>query len=121
MALTDTALRAVKPGDKAQKLFDGKGLFMLVSPNGTKAWRFKYQFHGREKLISLGLYPTVSLKDARERAEQARKTLESGIDPSEQRKQEKVAYQNTFELVAMEWYEQQRDKWSEAYTKTFAA
>ena len=118
MALTDTALRAVKPGDKAQKLFDGKGLFMLVSPNGTKAWRFKYQFHGREKLISLGLYPTVSLKDARERAEQARKTLESGIDPSEQRKQEKVAYQNTFELVAMEWYEQQRDKWSEAYTKT---
>ena len=47
MALTDTALRAVKPGDKAQKLFDGKGLFMLVSPNGTKAWRFKYQFHGR--------------------------------------------------------------------------
>ena len=66
MALTDTALRAVKPGDKAQKLFDGKGLFMLVSPNGTKAWRFKYQFHGREKLISLGLYPTVSLKDARE-------------------------------------------------------
>ena len=80
MALTDTALRAVKPGDKAQKLFDGKGLFMLVSPNGTKAWRFKYQFHGREKLISLGLYPTVSLKDARERAEQARKTLESGID-----------------------------------------
>ena len=62
MALTDTALRAVKPGDKAQKLFDGKGLFMLVSPNGTKAWRFKYQFHGREKLISLGLYPTVSLR-----------------------------------------------------------
>ncbi|MDR1660638.1 MAG: Arm DNA-binding domain-containing protein, partial [Desulfovibrio sp.] len=54
MALTDTALRAVRPGDKPQKLFDGNGLFLLVSPSGTKAWRFKYRFHGREKLISLG-------------------------------------------------------------------
>jgi integrase len=118
MALTDTALRAVKPGDKPQKLFDGNGLFLLVSPSGTKAWRFKYRFHGREKLISLGLYPTVTLKDARERATEARRTLENGIDPSEQRKQEKISYQNTFELVAMEWHEQQSSKWSEGYSKT---
>ena len=118
MALTDTALRAVKPADKQQKLFDGNGLFLLVSTSGTKAWRFKYHFHGREKLISLGLYPTVTLKDARERAAEARRTLESGIDPSEQRKQEKVAYQNTFELVALEWHEQQSSKWSDNYSKT---
>jgi integrase len=118
MSLTDTALRAVKPADKPLKLFDGNGLFLLVSPSGTKAWRFKYHFQGREKLISLGLYPTVTMKDARERAAAARRSLANGIDPSEQRKQEKTAYQNTFELVAMEWHEQQSSKWSEVYSKT---
>jgi integrase len=118
MALTDTALRAVKPTEKQQKLFDGNGLFLLVSPTGAKGWRFKYHFQGREKLISLGQYPLVSLKEARERATAARKMLDAGLDPSTQRKLARNAYQNTFELVAREWHEQQSAKWSKVYADT---
>lgn len=73
MPLTDTTLRNAKPGEKQIKLFDGHGLFLLIAPSGTKAWRLKYSFQGREKLISLGLYPTVSLKEARERAGDSQK------------------------------------------------
>ncbi|MDR1686636.1 MAG: Arm DNA-binding domain-containing protein, partial [Desulfovibrio sp.] len=65
MSLIDTALRVVKPTDKQQKLFDGGGLFLLVAPSGTKSWRLKYRFQGKEKLITLGLYPVISLKEAR--------------------------------------------------------
>ena len=104
MALTDTAIRAAKAEDKARKLFDGDGLFLFVTPTGTKSWRLKYRFQGKEKLISLGPYPTVSLKEARERATAARKTLESGTDPSAERKREKNMTQNTFEMVAREWH-----------------
>ena len=88
MPLTDTALRAAKPTEKAQKLFDGNGLYLIITPTGTKSWRLKYRFQGKEKLISLGPYPMVSLKEARERATAARKTLESGTDPSAQRKEQ---------------------------------
>ena len=118
MPLTDTTLRNAKPGEKQIKLFDGHGLFLLIAPSGTKAWRLKYSFQGREKLISLGLYPTVSLKEARERAATARKDIENGIDPSEKRKLEKTACQNTFEAVALEWYEQNKHKWSENTAKS---
>ena len=118
MPLTDTTLRNAKPGEKQIKLFDGHGLFLLIAPSGTKAWRLKYSFHGKEKLISLGLYPTVSLKEARERAATARKDIENGIDPSEKRKLKKSACQNTFEGVALEWHEQNKHKWSEVYAKT---
>lgn len=117
MPLTDTTLRNAKPGERQIKLFDGHGLFLLIAPSGTKAWRLKYSFHGKEKLISLGLYPTVSLKEARERATTARKDIENGIDPSEKRKLEKTACQNTFEAVALEWYEQNKHKWSENTAK----
>lgn len=85
MPLTDTAIRAAKPTEKQQKLYDGSGLFLLLFPNGSKVWRFKYHFQGREKLISLGTYPAVSLKDAREKAAEARKTLGTGKDPSAER------------------------------------
>ena len=118
MPLTDTTLRNAKPGEKQIKLFDGHGLFLLIAPSGTKAWRLKYSFHGKEKLISLGLYPSVSLKEARERAATARKDIENGIDPSEKRKLKKSACQNTFEGVALEWHEQNKHKWSEVYAKT---
>ena len=115
MPLTDTAIRFVKPTEKQQKLFDGNGLFLLVSPKGAKGWRFKYSFQGKEKLISLGSYPLVSLKEARERATEARKTLESGSDPSALRKQEKLKVETSFELVAREWHEIQIAKWSKPY------
>ena len=62
MPLTDTALRAVKPTEKNQKLFDGNGLYLIITPTGTKSWRLKYRFQSKEKLISLGPYPMVSLK-----------------------------------------------------------
>ena len=118
MPLPDTAIRAAKPAEKAQKLFDGKGLYLLITPGGTKSWRLKYHFMGKEKLISLGSYPATSLKEAREKAMEARKTLENGIDPSAQRKQDKQLAQNTFELVAMEWLELQKRKWSPSYAET---
>jgi integrase len=117
MSLTDTALRAAKPTEKQQKLFDGNGLYLLVTPRGAKSWRLKYRFQGKEKLISLGAYPLVSLKEARERATAARKTLESGTDPSALRKKEKRMAQNTFELVAREWHEMQTAKWSATYAE----
>ena len=115
MSLTDTALRAAKPSDKARKLFDGDGLFLFVTPTGTKSWRLKYRYMNKEKLLALGLYPQVSLKDARERAAAARKLVANDIDPSVERKQSKVLMQNTFELVALEWHEKQTPAWSERY------
>jgi hypothetical protein len=77
MPLTDTALRAAKPTEKTQKLFDGSGPYLLITPKGAKSWRLKYCFQRKEKLISLGPYPLVALKEARERATAARKTLEN--------------------------------------------
>lgn len=115
MPLTDTAIRAAKPTEKQQKLFDGKGLYLLITPRGTKSWRLKYHFQGKEKLISLGTYPATSLKEAREKAADARKAIENGMDPSAQRKLEKQLSQNTFELVAMEWHARQSAKWSPSY------
>ncbi len=75
MPLTDTAVRNAKPAKKAQRLFDGGGLYLEVSPSGGKWWRFKYRVANKEKRISLGTYPEVSLKDARERRDGARKQL----------------------------------------------
>ena len=80
--LTDTEIRKAKPGDKPIRLFAGGGLYVEVSPTGGKWWRLKYRFDGKEKRLSLGVYPDVSLKDARERRHEARKLLAGGIDPS---------------------------------------
>jgi hypothetical protein len=84
-------------------------------PSGSKIWRFKYHFQGREKLISLGAYPAVSLKDARDKAAKARKTLGSGKDPSVERQQSKLQHKNTFETIAREWHEKQVPGWSARY------
>jgi hypothetical protein len=83
MPLTDTAIKKAKPEAKHRKLYDERGLFLLISPKGGKWWRFKYLFDGKEKLLSLGTYPDVSLKDARERRDEARKQVAAGIDPGE--------------------------------------
>ena len=111
MSLSDTAIRAIKPGGKPVKLFDGGGLYLEVAPSGGKWWRLKYRFEGKEKRISLGVYPTVGLKEARERREQAKKFLSQGMDPSVERKEAKAAAIvktrtsiNTFEKVAMDWF-----------------
>ena len=111
--LTDAALRGAKPRTKAYKLPDGKGLHLLIDPNGTRAWRFRYRFLGTEKMLSLGVYPEVSLKDARARLAKARSLLGNGIDPSAQRKAERMASSvDTFEAVAREWLETKRKELS---------
>jgi integrase len=107
MALTETAIKNAKPGPKSIKMFDGRGLYLLLSPSGSRCWRFKYQFEGREKLISLGLYPDVPLIEARDRRERARQLVAKGIDPSAQRQAEKSAREDTFESIAREWLELQ--------------
>jgi integrase len=81
--LTDAQLRNAKPSDKQQKLFDGHGLFLLVTPAGGKLWRFKYRIHGKERLLSIGAYPAISLSDARRRRDEARTALAQGQDPSQ--------------------------------------
>lgn len=115
MALTDAAIRAAKPAEKPKKLFDGGGLFLLVAPTGTKSWRLKYRFLGKEKLMTLGLYPLVSLKEAREHSLEAKKLLASGKDPSVEKRLNRLQLQCTFEIVAREWHEKQGPNWSDHY------
>ena len=108
MPLTDTAIRNAKPSEKPIRLFDGGGLYLEVSPTGGKWWRLKYRFDRKEKRLSLGVYPDVSLKDARVRRDASRKLLADGIDPSENRKAMKSARAdraaNSFEVVARDWF-----------------
>jgi integrase len=103
MELTDVRIRAAKPQEKPYKLRDGKGLVLLIKPNGSRLWRLRYEFDGVEKGLSLGAYPEVSLKLARERRDDARKLIADGTDPSAKRKADKVATGETFELVTREW------------------
>jgi integrase len=103
MPLTNTAVRAAKPSAAPFKLYDERGLFLLVQPGGQRYWRFKYRLDGREKLLALGVYPDVSLALARERRDDARKLLASGGDPSAAKQAEKLADANTFKAVALEW------------------
>lgn len=103
--LTDKAIKALKPREKPYKRADEKGLYTLVHPNGSVYWRFKYRYSGREKLISLGVYPDVKLKRAREKRDDARALLDRGIDPSAKRKAEKAAQADTFKSIAEEWLE----------------
>lgn len=106
--LTDTEVKNAKPGPKPVKLFDGEGMFLLIQPQGGKLWRLKYRFGGKEKLLALGAYPEIKLKDARERRQAARELVAKGIDPSEARKAEKTSRtsqsEGTFEAVAREWH-----------------
>lgn len=119
MQLTDTAIRKAKPGEKLAKMFDERGLFLLITPSGGKWWRFKYRFDNKEKLLSLGVYPDVGLKDARERREEARKQVAAGIDPAKHRKAQKTAQvdraTNSFEIVAREWVTKRSSTWSASH------
>ena len=108
MPLTDTAIKKAKPGIKPVKLSDGKGMYLLVSPAGSKLWRWKYRVLGKEKVMSLGAYPDVSLAQARDGMAEARKILAAGDDPMAIRKADKVATrtaaENSFETVARMWW-----------------
>ena len=107
MALSDMKIRSSKPSKKQLKLFDGDGLFLLVTPQGGKYFRFKYRFDGKEKLLALGTYPEISLADARQRRDEARRQVAHGIDPGAVRKAQKQAETEeaeTFEVIAREWH-----------------
>lgn len=103
--LTDSAIRSLKPPEKAMKLFDGGGLYLLVQPNGARLWRMKYRVDGREKLLSFGQYPDVPLRSARERRDEARRLIAARVDPSAKRKAERAATSDTFEAIAREYLE----------------
>jgi integrase len=115
MPLTDTTIRNAKPREKKYKIYDTGGLFMIIAPAGGKWWRLKYRFEGKEKQLSLGVYPEVSLAKARERRDKARVQVADGIDPSQARKAQKAARtnkENTFESVAREWFEKFKPGWA---------
>jgi len=117
MPLTDTAIRKAKPGAKAVRMYDERGLYLEVAPSGGKWWRFKFAFGGKEKLLSMGTFPDVSLKQARERRDAARAQLAEGIDPSAARKEQKAAKRaealNTLEAVARAWLDHRAAAWVE--------
>ena len=102
--LTDTKIRALRSREKPYKVTDGLGLYLIINPNGSRWWRFKYRYAGREKLLSLGTYPDTSLKLARDNRDDKRTLLARNIDPSAIRQLEKVARENTFSAIADEWF-----------------
>jgi hypothetical protein len=119
-ALTDTAIRTAKPKDKPYKLRDSGNLYLLIAPAGGKLWRMDYRFDGKRKLLALGKYPEVGLKEARERQDEARKLLANGADPGAVKKARKTAKleraANSFEVVAHKWFE----KWKTGVTDSTA-
>ncbi|MFM0141286.1 tyrosine-type recombinase/integrase [Paraburkholderia sp. RL18-085-BIA-A] len=121
MALTDLKVRNAKPTDKQQKLFDERGLYLLVTPAGGKWWRLKYRFGGKEKSLSMGVYPDVGLKDARERRDAARKLLANGVDPGVERKVQRAGSAeraaNSFEAVAREWFAKYQSGWAKSHAE----
>lgn len=120
MALSDLAIKTAKPGAKPIRLSDSGGLYLEVAPSGGKLWRLKYRFGGKEKRLALGKYPEVSLKDARERRDEARKLLANEVDPGENRKAQKAAKAeraaNSFEAVAREWIAKNTPTWAATHT-----
>ncbi|MBT2747530.1 MULTISPECIES: Arm DNA-binding domain-containing protein [unclassified Lysobacter] len=120
--LTDKALRAIKPQERIYNIADGDGLSLEVWPNGGRYWRFRYRFAGKAKRLSLGVYPEVSLKEARDSLTVARATLRGGVDPSRDRKEAKqallTAEDRDFSKVAADWLAYNRPGWaSETYRK----
>lgn len=119
--LSEIKIRMAKPKDKPYKLSDIDGLFLFVSTGGGKWWRFKYRFDGKEKLLSLGTYPEISLVDARQRRDEARRQVAHGVDPAAVRKAQKQAQTNqteTFEVIAREWHTKFINQWSEGHAAT---
>src|SRR5205809_2442423 len=114
--LSDTKVRNAKPRLKPYKIADGEGLFLFVTPSGGKYWRLKYYFGGKEKLLALGVYPQISLADAREQRAEARRLLAKATDPGDAKKDAKraaaVKRANTFEMVAREWVEKRTHEWT---------
>lgn len=121
MKLTARQVDTSKPKDKPYKLSDGGGLYLLVNPNGSRYWRLKYRIAGKEKLLALGVYPDVTLAEARQKRADAKKVLAAGGDPGQEKQEEKQAKEqavaNSFERLAMEWHAHKSTSWSEGYAE----
>lgn len=125
MSLTDAKVRNARPKSKPYKIADGEGLFLVIKPSGSKYWRLRYFVAGKEKLLALGVYPEISLGDARDRRAKARKLLAAGKDPVEAKKEVKrltaLRSANAFETIAREWYEKRTHEWAPRSAKTTLA
>lgn len=121
MALSNTAIKNAKPKDKIYKLYHEKGLYLEVTPKGSKRWRFKYRFNDKEKRISLGVYPDTSLAKAVKKRDEARERVADGIDPSAHKKAQKAsdaaAAENSFETITREWHQKFTNNWTENHAK----
>ncbi|HCI9656532.1 MAG: tyrosine-type recombinase/integrase [Enterobacter asburiae] len=119
MKLNARQVEAAKPKDKPYKMADGGGLYLLVNPNGARYWRLKYRVDGKEKLLALGVYPAVTLADARSKRDEAKRGIAGGIDPGVSKREKKItralAVKNTFKEIALEWHESRLKKWSSGY------
>ena len=119
--LSDIQANKAKPKKKDYKLIDGFGLYLLVTTTGGKLWRFDYRFDGKRKLMAIGAYPTVTLAEARERREAARKLLANGVDPAQVKKAQKWSLtarkENSFEAVACEWHTKFSGQWSPSHAE----
>jgi len=115
--LTDVAIKNAKPGSKPLRLSAGKGLVLLVLPNGTRSWRFRYRFNGKANMMSLGSYPDLSLAKAIEKRDDLRKMIVAGIDPSQAKKAQKASDSgaDSFETIAREWFEKFSPIWSPSH------
>lgn len=119
--LTDTAIRKAKPSGKPVRFFDGGGLYLEVSPGGSKLWRLKYRFDGKEKRLAIGVYPDITLAHARRARDEARSLLAQEIDPGENRKARRAAKSeraaNSFEVVAREWFAKYSPHWAASHSE----
>ncbi|MDR2883801.1 MAG: integrase arm-type DNA-binding domain-containing protein, partial [Deferribacteraceae bacterium] len=119
MALTEITIKNAKPKEKQYKLADEKGMYLLLLPTGGKYFQYDYRFAQKRKTLALGVYPETTLREARERRDDARKLLQNGIDPSEAKKAKKLhlieAYANTFKAIAVEWFEKYKNSWTEKH------
>jgi hypothetical protein len=125
MKLTDVRIRNAKPTGQTYKLSDGAGMYLLVTKDGARYWRFDYRFNGKRRMLALGVYPTSTLSLARDRREAARKLLAEGKDPNiamrETKRTAKIASNNTFETIAREWLNRQRRRLAPRYTALLQA
>lgn len=121
MSLTDAKVRSLKASEKQYKVADGRGLFLVITTSGSKYWRFRYRFVGKEKSLAIGIYPDVSLSEARDKAHEARKMLANDIDPGVEKQNKKrarkLAAANTFETIAREWFQKNSTRWIDSHGK----
>lgn len=119
MPLSEPQIRAARPRERAYKMFDSGGLYLQVTPSGGKLWRMRFKVDGKEKVLALGAYPKTGLRDARQARNDAQERLDEGVDPAAERQQQKAsvveASERTFKVVALEWHELRKHKWTAKY------